>query len=437
MCFFLLSNILFAQEEVRVRVEALEKQVRELTDEVLRLRNALQLQEKTTEKLLQEKNNSPTKLYDGLIVSFQRENQENSLVGFYSSLTRSEIWIGGYLETQLQSQESRDGKNALDLSSLGLQVRSSWSSFFSVDAEFKISHPEKIEIIHAYWLTSIEDFFNLKIGVIRVPLGRYNLLYSPPAQSLGSIPLFHEFFLPSVWSEPGISLSGEWEKGIPFKIRYDMLLSNGLGAGSFQSNERYKVVQQEIHEDNNKDKQGSIRIEISPKFSLDIINLQMGVSGAIGKYDDKNQNQYKAISLDFSFRIGPFSFIGDYDQIEFLGEYTHFSIERSRETLAEFPQTASRMEGIYYQVDYSFFPQSWRSVNFLFGEKSTFALAFRYEKNGIHAKSLTSTNAYTVGFHFRPQEQMIFRVEYSFIEETIRSQNDWNNRFLASFATFF
>ncbi len=437
LCFFLLSSMLFSQDEMKIRVQILEKQVRELTEEVLKLRSSLENQEKTTEKILQEKNHPPSKLYEELIASFHNENKENELYTFYRSLIHSEISIGGYLETQFQAQESKEEESSLDLSSFGFQLKSSWNTVFSVDTEIKISRPESIEIIHAYLLASINDYLNFKVGVIRVPLGRYNLLYSPPAQSLGAKPFFYEFFLPAVWSEPGISLSGEWTEGIPFHIRYEMLLSNGLGKESFQGFIGNQEAIQGLHEDNNTDKQLTSRIEVSPQFSVDILGLYFGISGTIGKYDEENKEQYKGISLDLFLRVGPFSLIGDYDRLEFSAEYIRFSVERSKETLDKFPNTASSIEGIYYQIDYLFFPQEWRSNSFLFGEKSTFALALRYEKIRVHASPFTETQVCTIGFHFRPKEQMVFRVEYSFIEEIIQSKSDWNNRFLASFATFF
>jgi hypothetical protein len=134
--------------------------------------------------------------------------------------------------------------------------------------------------------------------------------------------------------------------------------------------------------------------------------------------------------------------LGDHDRLTFLGEYAQLVVESDAETVQKYPDIAPRMGAYYLELQYRFFPESWRKETLLFGDESSFALAFRYESIDMDTRKtgvsrLDDQKIYTLGFHFSPIEQTVFRVEYNWIREMVLARWAWNNRVLVSFATFF
>ena len=289
---------------------------------------------------------------------------------------------------------------------------------------------------------NLNQSINFKLGIIRIPFGRYNMIYSPPSQNLGSIPLTNNYLIPTTWSEPALSLYGRYNLGNIITVKYDFALSNGLKQGAFSNKIGNYEGLQEINEDNNSDKQWSARIVLSPKQNIDIISLYFGISGLIGRYDDDKKHEYKALAFDFFLRIGPFSLIGDHDKLELTVEYNTFLVEKSLVILQNFPDTVSKMSSYYIQFAYIFFPESWRETYYIFNEESSFALCLRYDELDLDKSTkgisqYDDQSIYTLGLNFKPIKKTIFRFEYSIIREIMQQNREWNNRFLFSFATHF
>ena len=442
LMLFFLGAMLSAQEELRFRVKQLETQVRQLTEEVLRLRESLQMQQKLTEKLSQKKSPERISLYDDIVTAYRQQAEENDFYAFYRKLIHSHIWLGGYLELQIESRRHADQRNILDLSSLALSFRSSLHENITIEGEIRLADTDQVSISHAYLLVNFSSFLNFKAGIVRVPFGHYNSEYSPPAQSLASLPLGNQFLAPVIWSEPGVAIFGKYPERFPLQFTYELLLSNGLSAEGFDIRTGNREGIQDIHQDNNRDKQWSARIGLIPQIGLDTLALCFGVSGVIGHYDRQEDNQYRGGALDFLLRLGEFSLIGDHDRLVFSGEYLRFNAEYDLTTLTGHLGFVSAMSSYYLQLDYLFFPEDWREWGSIFGKESQFGLTFRYEWLDLKmpiwaAGQTTDQRIYTIGFHFRPIAQTIFRIEYSRIKAKISSGYDWDNRLLASFATYF
>ena len=433
----LFSSYAFCDEALKARVRQLEIQVRELTEEVIRLRTALQTQEKFSEKLTKEKKQEA--LFDELIESYKQQEKDN-LYNFYRKIIHSHIWLGGYVELKVESRESRKDLDLFDLSHCALSFRSSLNEFISIQGEINFSKEDEIFISHAYGIFSFDSIMSLKAGVIRVPFGKYNSIYSPPSQKLGSLPQLNEYIIPSIWSDPGISIFGKYEFAFPLTLSYEILVSSGFRETAFHREIGNQDARREFHRDNNEDLQWSARLEFVPRINVDTFALYFGVSGLIGQYDERKNNEYRGIAFDWFFQFGPFSLIGDHDSIRFIGEYAKMTAEADFKQMQLFPNTTTQMMGYYFQLDYCFFPESWRDFD-IFNSESKFAIVFRYEYIDLeHTKTGGSIGddreIYTLGFNFRPIRQSVFRLEYSWILEKF-PKNNMNNRFLASFASFF
>lgn len=433
LCWFVIT--VAAQEDMKARVEQLELQVRNLTDEVVRLRHALHTQQQLTEELSDRP--GPERIYDDVIESFRKERGEDDFAtAFYRQLIHSHIWLGGYIEVKIEETESTEDPDLFDLSSLALTFRSSLTDYLSIHGEISLSEENDAEVHHGYLLVSLDPLVNFKGGVIRVPWGKYNGMYSPPSQKLGSVPLVDRYIVPSVWGDPGVSLFGQFT-AMGFTVSYEALMSNGLGEDGFSPEDGNVEARQGIRRDGNHEPQWSGRLEFVPRLNVEVFSCYFGLSGIIGQYD--RSDEFRGWAIDGFVQIGPFNLIGDHDRMSVTGEYAGITAERGPERLLEYPDTVGKMGGYYVEFHYRFFPESWRDTFFLFGDESAFGLSFRHERMDMDTPEITrlkSPRIYTVGFDFYPISQTVVRVEYSWIREHVGSW-EWNNRVQASFATHF
>lgn len=402
------------------RVEQLEKQVRMLTAEVVELRKVLAVQHQMTEKISQSTGNTPYR-YDELIAQLEKEAPQNRLLSFYHQLIHAQAWIGGYLDVQVQQEES-DWELG-DSSIVAIQWRTSWNETFAMQGELALTQDE-VKISHAYFTTTLQSWLAFKTGILRVPFGRYNLNSTPPSLDFASIPLSHQYTIPQVWSAPGISVFGQMNSGV---LSYELMLSSGLDESRFDPTTGNHDAGWELDHTSWNTSQISGRIEFVPPWKLDTFAFSTGISGIVGF--EHHDEGYWGMAVDVFLQLGPFTAIGDHDRIIFQGEWMMMESFSSSPN----PSALTQMDGYYGQASYSFFLESWREAASFFTPETALGAMIRYElldsKQSLHINNLRH---YTMGIFFRVFEPTVLRLEYS------RSLDDadWD-RWLASFATFF
>ncbi|WP_372369550.1 hypothetical protein [Candidatus Uabimicrobium sp. HlEnr_7] len=430
-----------AQEQnLEEKVNKLEKQVETLINEVTNLHEIIQTQQKVIEQNAKKIVHPKTLPYEEIIKELEEDLSYNKDQTYYLNVLNSHLQIGGYSELIFIAEEKKDPQ--FIFSRFALRVRSSIQDWLSFQAEIAIEDDIDLEISYAHFNILLSPIFNIKAGLIIVPFGQYNSFYPPPGNELTSIPLVNEFLIPTVWSEPGVSVYGQIDNFSPLTLTYEFLISNGLGEGGFDIVEGNRDARQDFNVDNNADKQFSGRIGFIPHLSLLPFGFVFGLSGVIGEFDDNGNNQYAGLAVDGNLRIGSFSLIGDHNYIEISGEYAQFDIESDDRIVQLFPQIASFMSGHYIQVDYFFFPEQWRGQSFLFNDQSQFALSLRYDhlqfdSSQKGASELDDQSIYTIGINFRPVEKAVFKVEYNHIRKFVNGSEDWIGRLQASFSTYF
>lgn len=440
LVFLLLLTFNVAQEDVHKKIEELEKKINLLSEEVGNLRETIQTQQKVIEKNSQ-KITRKVPVYEEIIKELEENSTDYSNSTFYYlKILNSHLQIGGYAELTFETEDDEDAE--FTFSHFALRIRSTMNEWLSFHGEIAIDEDTDLELSYAHLNFSLHSSFNIKAGLILVPFGQYNSFYPPPGNELTSIPLMAEFLIPTIWAEPGVSIFGQFSDIGPLAFTYEFLISNGLGEGGFDFEKGNRDARQDFNVENNGDKQLSGRIGVLPQISLLPFAISLGVSGALGEFDDKGNNQYFGFGVDGNVKIGAFSLIGDHDYIEVLGEYAQFDIERDARIVQLFPGTSSFMTGYYLQLNYIFFPEAWREQAFFLGEESQFAFAFRYENLDLDtsnrgASLLDDQRIYTFGINFRPIYKSVFKIEYNRIRAFVNGEENWSNRLLASFSTYF
>ncbi len=361
-----------------------------------------------------------------------------------SSAAKSALAIGGYFDVSFRNDEAKrkttfeqqrlvlnfSGDILKDLISFKSEIELEGGGF---GASFLSNSYVLVEYGELHF--HIDRAFNVKAGALLVPFGRFNTLHDAPLRDLTDRPLVSRFIIPSTWTDSGFGIYGAWEMfGVGFD--YDVILSNGLDDDfSTTLGGAFRGSRNSLRVDNNDSKMFIGRFGIRPEFEfLDV--SYFGLSFGWGKYDDQNDQAMNMFAFDWTVKKGDF---------ELIGEYALFNLDRSpREVALGAPSGA---EGFYAQVNYHFFPESWRGATKFFTEESTFTFVVRVgnmdtddSSTGIDRTTRgdgfrDDTWRYTVGLNFRPIEKTVIKIEYQFWLEPSGISDADNDRFVISFAT--
>ncbi|MCA9298632.1 MAG: hypothetical protein KDA28_06175, partial [Phycisphaerales bacterium] len=237
--------------------------------------------------------------------------------------------------------------------------------------------------------------------------------------------------------DAGVGVYGAFDLG-GVVIDYDLILSNGLDEDfSTTPGGGFRDSRNSFREDNNDSKMILGRIGVRP--DLDFLDSSyLGLSFGFGRYDDRDQRDYRLFGFDWSLKKGDF---------ELIGEYARFDLDRgTREKALGVPGGA---EGFYLQLNFHFFPESWRGTTRFFTEESTFTLVFRVGTMDTDDVTEGIDRAlrgdayrddpwrYTIGLNFRPVEKTVLKFEYQFWVESGGIDDADNDRFVCSLATYF
>ncbi len=437
------QKLLKQMETLRTRLDASDSREKHLQDRVDQLEGRLQ-QQKEAARLraaqleLAQQETLPTNELAEALESLQQLQQ--------SPAAHSALAVKGYFDVSFRDDQAKrnstfeqqrlvlnfSGDILKDLISFKSEVELEGGGFgasFLSNSYVLVEYGE----IHFH----INRVFNIKAGALLVPFGRFNTLHDAPLRDLTDRPLVSRHIIPSTWTDSGVGIYGAWDMfGVGFD--YDIILSNGLD-DDFSSTPggAFRGSRNSLRVDNNDSKMIIGRFGIRPDFDFFDVTY-FGLSFGWGKYDDENKQNMVMFGFDWTVKKGDF---------ELIGEYALYDLERSpREVALGAPGGA---EGFYAQVNYHFFPDSWRGINQFFTEESTFTLVFRIgnmdtddSATGIDRNTRgdgfrDDTWRYTIGLNFRPIEKTVITVEYQFWDEVSGIPSAENDRFVISFATSF
>ncbi|HEY7953904.1 MAG TPA: hypothetical protein VII38_01390 [Polyangia bacterium] len=141
--------------------------------------------------------------------------------------------LGGYGEITFNAPSN--GPNVVDLRRLVLYVGHNFDSHFRFYGELEFEHAVssandkgEAEIEQAFLDWVKWRPFNLRAGVIIIPVGIINVYHEPPTFNGVDRPLTDQLIIPSTWREPGAGFFGEWRG-----FRYQAYAVNGFDASGF------------------------------------------------------------------------------------------------------------------------------------------------------------------------------------------------------------
>ena len=259
----------------------------------------------------------------------------------------------------------------------------------------------------------IEDWANLRFGIILSPLGRFNLLHDTPLNDVPLRPMVSRLIIPSTLGETGFGAYGTFYPTRLSKLDYELYVVQGFKGQEgmntlITEKDGLRKARGSQKTDNNENKAILSRVAFSP-----ILGVEVAGSIHHGTWDDLSDKYLTITALDWTLQRGPF---------EIIGEAAWAGIEGG----STIPVTASnvppaRMNGFFVQGNYHFMPAFLKRVAPThFTDASTFTAVIRYgeaDTNSDVGNNRNDLKRLTVGLNFRPIEDTAFKFAYTFNDE--------------------
>lgn len=322
--------------------------------------------------------------------------------------------------------------------------------------EFEIS----LEFAHVDYL--VKEPFNIRAGILLIPLGKFNLLHDSPLNDLTDRPLVSQFVIPSTMSETGAGIYGTFYPGRTGKLDYEVYWSTGPcgynADGSPRINEesgtkgsrQRKCDQSADGLDINNGKTVSGRLAYSPMLGVEVAG-----SGYYGNASPSNYNPLSIYAIDWTLQKGPFELIGEAAWAYARGN--HLAIPGSSfgpapgslllgvDTLNPAATPPRRLQGFYIQGNYHFMPSFLTKLSpKRFGEGSTFTAVVRYDRVNLNlenkGENAGELEQISFGLNYRPIEDAVIKMSYQYLPKAFNpnsGQRIHDSAFVMSVATYF
>ncbi|MDH5667167.1 MAG: OprO/OprP family phosphate-selective porin [Nitrospira sp.] len=265
----------------------------------------------------------------------------------------------------------------------------------------------------------VNEAFNLRAGILLMPVGKFNLLHDSPLNDLVDRPMVSRLIIPSTWYETGAGIYGTFYPTALSKIDYEVYAVNGVShtAGNI-TDLGIRSARGSVSRDRDDNKAVVGRLAISPMLGIEVAG-----SAYHGQYKPSfgaiGSGWLSIYAVDWTLQRGPFELIGE-------AALSRISNNKSATNPIIGP---SGMFGYYVQGNYHFMPEILRKLApSHFGEGSTFTFTLRWEQidtdTDNHTLALSNGNRreldrLTVGLNYRPVEDFVFKFNWQY-----NTQND-------------
>jgi len=361
--------------------------------------------------------------------------------------------VGGYMDIQYRTQSQASIENGYG-GTTNTFDQQRFVPFIYADITEHVKFASEIEIEHGIREDAtqgmeiglefaqidylVNEPFNIRAGILLLPVGKFNLLHDSPLNDLTDRPLVARFVIPSTMSETGAGFYGTFYPGTTSKLDYELYFTTGPCSynsdGTPRINEaegtrgsRQRKCPSDDGLDINDGKSIVGRLAFSP-----ILGIEVGGSGYYGNgAPNGNYNPTSIVAVDWTFQRGPFELIGEAAwayargnsraiQTNTIG-FAPGSLLTGIEGNSGPGIPPQRSSGYYIQANYHFMPSflsKWSPKRF--GEGSTFTAVVRYDRVNTNLDNSNGTGGWgnleqiSVGLNYRPVEDAAFKISYQY-----------------------
>lgn len=334
--------------------------------------------------------------------------------------------ISGYMELHLNHPEGTDA--TLDFHRFVLIVNHSFSPRIRFVGELELEHAfveggeesGEVELEQAYVDFLIKRSFNVRAGMLLVPLGIINERHEPPVFHGVERPFVDTVIIPTTWFEGGAGIHGEIGRG----LRYRAYVMAPLNAVAFSASEGLRDGLQKGSQSNISRAAFAGRAEYAG-----VPGLTIGVSGWSGR------SIVPLRAFDAPVRIGEADVRYRRERLELRGEFAEVRIGDAgllnrlvQQTTGVSPNIASGMRGYYGEAAYRVWAAGPARDLVAFARYERFATQNRMPEGFI---PLTQFNrsAWVTGATYYPDPDVAVKVDYVWQRNDgrlVRSPNSFN-----------
>jgi hypothetical protein len=316
--------------------------------------------------------------------------------------------ISGYMELHLNRPEALDP--ILDFHRFVLLVNHSFTSRIRFIGELELEHAlvegleeaGELELEQAYLDFLLDRRFNLRAGMMLVPVGLINERHEPPVFQGVERPFVDTVIIPSTWFEPGAGVHGEVGRG----FRYRAFVMAPLDAAEFSADEGLRGGRQKGSEANVRKMAWTGRVEY-----LGLGGLTVGGSvwrGDTGFRLRRFDLPVTIVEADGRHRIGRFEHRAQYAHV-FLRN-TQFLNDAQQRIVGVDPNIASEMRGFYLESSFKVLPTPPREVR-VFLRYENFDTQYRMPPGYVRLEEFDRT-AWVAGASYYPDPDVVLKVDY-------------------------
>ncbi len=373
-----------------------------------------------------------------------KENEPQNTSMKLMSANDSKMSIGGYAEINYNQPFGNDIRSTGDLDVQRMVLLFAYKFNDRVDfvTEIEFEHVKEVFVEQAFIRYKLNDWMNLRAGLILIPMGIINEYHEPTTFNGVERPLIANKLIPTTWREIGIGITGKFND---LGLKYQVYLVNGLNG---YDDGNAKISGSGLRSGRQK---GAESFMSSPNlsFKLDyygISNLKLGFSGYLGKtqstlFDGLDTNNDALVMMADSSRVG-LSLFGldaryNKDGFAFRGAYFTGVLTNTAEYNAlTGKDVGSKLFGYYMEASYNLMR---------FFEKTNEELVFfaRYENYNTQSDVEVGTvqnDAYavkqiTTGLGYRIASGVVLKADFQFRKN--KTQDSYAKQFNAGVAVWF
>ena len=316
--------------------------------------------------------------------------------------------ISGYMELHLN--RPADGPAILDFHRFVLLLGHRFSDRIRFVGELELEHAfvegleeaGELELEQAYVDFLLARSFNLRAGMVLVPMGIINERHEPPVFHGVERPFVDTVIVPTTWFEVGAGVHGEVGTG----IRYRGYVLAPLNALEFSADEGIRAGRQKGAEANVSNVAVAGRVEY-----LGVPGLQIGLSGWGG------DSSFAVPRLDTTVWIAEADARYRRARAELRGQYVHVGIsdaarlnEAIERTTGVSPNVARQLRGFYVEAAYQVWNAGPARDLALFARYEDFDTQFRMPPGFVPIEEF-DRSAWTIGATYYPDPDVAVKLD--------------------------
>ena len=326
------------------------------------------------------------------------ERQLLSLQSMASGLT-----IGGYGEITYNDPDS--GVSEIDVQRLVILFAYKFDDRVSFITEIEFEHVKEVYVEQAFLNYGVSDNFNLRGGLMLVPMGIVNEYHEPTTYNGVERPSLNNKLVPTTWREMGLGVYGRINSA---SIRYQAYVMNGF----ISYNGEYKLKGTNGLRSGRQKGAESVGSNANFASRIDYYGL-LGLKLGLSFYNGKTQTTDKNI-IGSQVGLSMFGFDARYVKNRFSARSEYISASLSdtdKYNLASGKDLGSKMSGYYIEGAFNLLPSS---------AKQKLDAFVRYEDFDTHAEvagNLTKNDLFhrketTFGFSYHLADGAVFKMDW-------------------------